>query len=280
MIDFRYHAISMVAVFLALAIGIVLGVTAGDSLVSEAEQGLRQSLQEDVVDAREASEAAAADLEQRDRVLQAMLPLVAGDRLAGDRVAIVGVGSLPEVIETTVRETVDEAGGRIDSVSVLPHTVEGSQLPGLVGGEAMSPAELGRRIAQAIVAGGRLAGRLQKTLPDRFAGDFAGADAVVLYREPGAEDAARAQQFASAVLDGLVATDARVVGVETSATDPSQIAFYTRHSISTVDSVDLPGGRAALVLVLAGAQGSFGFKESAEALLPAAAAGEVRTDAR
>ena len=38
MLDFRYHALSLVAVFLALAIGIVLGVTIGDSLVSEADQ--------------------------------------------------------------------------------------------------------------------------------------------------------------------------------------------------------------------------------------------------
>jgi copper transport outer membrane protein MctB len=40
-VDFRYHALSLVAVFLALGIGIVLGVTVGDSLVSEADQNLR-----------------------------------------------------------------------------------------------------------------------------------------------------------------------------------------------------------------------------------------------
>ena len=38
MLDFRYHALSLVAVFLALAIGIVLGVTIGDSLLSDAER--------------------------------------------------------------------------------------------------------------------------------------------------------------------------------------------------------------------------------------------------
>ena len=36
MFDFRYHALSLVAVFLALAIGILLGATIGDSLVSDA----------------------------------------------------------------------------------------------------------------------------------------------------------------------------------------------------------------------------------------------------
>ena len=48
MLDFRYHALSLVAVFLALAIGIVLGVTIGDSLVSDAERALRGNLRADV----------------------------------------------------------------------------------------------------------------------------------------------------------------------------------------------------------------------------------------
>ena len=43
MFDFRYHALSLVAVFLALAIGILLGATIGNSLVSDADKGLRSS---------------------------------------------------------------------------------------------------------------------------------------------------------------------------------------------------------------------------------------------
>jgi len=52
LVDFRYHALSLVAVFLALGIGIVLGVTIGDSLVSDADQNLRDSLRDDVTGAR------------------------------------------------------------------------------------------------------------------------------------------------------------------------------------------------------------------------------------
>ena len=51
MLDFRYHALSLVAVFLALAIGIVLGVTVGGSLVSDAERSLRGNLRADVENA-------------------------------------------------------------------------------------------------------------------------------------------------------------------------------------------------------------------------------------
>lgn len=274
MIDFRYHAISMVAVFLALAIGILLGVTIGDSLVSEAEQGLQESLQDDVVDARAASEEAANAVDQRDELIQDSLPLLAGDRLVGQRVAIVAVGSLSEEMESAIRDAVEVAGGRLDSVSVLPVPPEtealvdatGDRLPrgrGPAGAEA-----LGRRVARALVTGGSIAGELRDALPDSFEGDYAGADAVAVHRAPPEEESSAVDLFGTAVLDGLTGSGATVVGVEASDTDPSQIAFYGQRDVTTVDSVDLPGGRAALVLALAGAEGSFGFKDTAEDVLP------------
>ena len=48
MLDFRYHALSLVAVFLALGIGIVLGATLGDSVVSQANKDVRSSLRGDL----------------------------------------------------------------------------------------------------------------------------------------------------------------------------------------------------------------------------------------
>ena len=59
MFDFRYHALSLVAVFLALGIGIVLGATLGDSVVSEANKDVRSSLRGDVIDARNDARTAA-----------------------------------------------------------------------------------------------------------------------------------------------------------------------------------------------------------------------------
>ena len=69
MLDFRYHALSLVAVFLALAIGIVLGVTIGDSLLSDAERSLRSNLRANVDDALSSKTKAQAQLAARDRLL-------------------------------------------------------------------------------------------------------------------------------------------------------------------------------------------------------------------
>jgi hypothetical protein len=43
--------------------------------------------------------------------------------------------------------------------------------------------------------------------------------------------------------------------------------------LSTVDDIDIPPGRIALVLTLAGRRGDFGFKKTAEAPVPPAPGG-------
>ena len=53
MFDYRYHALSLAAVLLALAVGIVIGVAIGDSnLVSSAKNGIVANLNSEVSGAR------------------------------------------------------------------------------------------------------------------------------------------------------------------------------------------------------------------------------------
>ena len=49
MFDFRYHALSLVAVFMALVIGILLGIAIGDKgLISSARTDIEKSLRSDL----------------------------------------------------------------------------------------------------------------------------------------------------------------------------------------------------------------------------------------
>src|SRR3954469_15433819 len=119
MLDFRYHALSLVAVFLALAIGIVLGVTIGDSLVSDAERSLRGNLRADVEKAHGDAAEALAQLGGRDRMLDQLYPGTGNSRWSGERVAVVSWGPLPNNVETGIRDAVSKGGGRVDSISVF-----------------------------------------------------------------------------------------------------------------------------------------------------------------
>src|SRR3954447_5879486 len=110
MLDFRYHALSLVAVFLALAIGIVLGVTIGDSLLSDAERSLRSNLRTDVVNAHDSAAKAQADPHARDRMLDQLCPGLVDTRLRGERVALVSWGPLPDGVEGGVRDAIHQSG--------------------------------------------------------------------------------------------------------------------------------------------------------------------------
>jgi len=273
-LDFRYHALSLVAVFLALGIGIVLGTTLGDSVVSQANKDVRSSLRGDLLDALSRARNATNELTERDRFETAAFPYIAGNKLRGQRVAIVSSGALPQEIENSARNAVKDAGGTVDSVSQVDARPDAVGLANSLGGRfktlAADPTQvqqLARRMGRALVAGGKLPRHLQTKFPDSFKGDYRGADAVVYYRTNDSRDTG-AKTFESAMIEGLRSNGVPVVGAERSETDPSQISYYVNAGLSTVDDIDIPPGRIALVLTLSGRRGDFGFKKTAEAPLP------------
>jgi hypothetical protein len=274
--DFRYHALSLVAVFLALGIGIVLGSSLGDTVVSQANKDVRSSLQSDVVNARNDARTAKEAVSNRDSFINATFSRLAGGKLRGKRIAVVSSGDLPQDLDSDVRTAVKDAGGQIDSVSKFDAQPDLVALSNKLGGRyqllGTNPAELGpagRRLGRALVSGARVAAKLKNAFPDDFSGDFGGADAVVYYRTNDKRDQ-KADQFESALIQGMLQSSVPVVGIERSEEDPSQIPFYVHAGMPTVDNADQPAGHVALALTLAGAAGNYGFKSTADAPLPGA----------
>lgn len=104
MIDFRYHLVSIAAIFLALAVGIVLGAgplkgTIGDTLTSEVTK-LRA--EKDAM--RVERDAAQKGVEARDRFILVMRDTIVRNQLQGRTVAVV---TLPGADEGLVQTTVD-----------------------------------------------------------------------------------------------------------------------------------------------------------------------------
>jgi len=79
--DYRYHALSLAAVLLALAVGVVIGVAIGDSnLVSSAKSGIVHDLSGEVSAAQHQSGQLRAKLSN--------LASMTGDTTEGDRARI------------------------------------------------------------------------------------------------------------------------------------------------------------------------------------------------
>jgi hypothetical protein len=285
MLDFRYHALSLVAVFLALAIGIVLGVTIGDSLVSDAERALRGNLRADVEKSHAAAAKAQIDVNGRDQMLDQIYPGMVATRLGGVRVAVVSWGPLPNNVESGVRDAVNKGGGRIDSISVFDKpltalkTSLGADAFGAQTADEQSLQALGHSVGRSLTVGGHVLRALRTEFPDDFSGRLRRADAVVFYEAPTPSDGSdaagvkereddRAKTIETALLDELGKNTIAVVGVEAANADPSQIPRYKSLNLSSSDSVDKSGGKIALDFALAGAKGNFGLKPTAEQPLP------------
>ena len=280
MFDFRYHALSLVAVFLALMIGLLLGVAIGDKgLVSSGERSLRDTLRSELRTAQQDSSKLRSQLADQKRFQDAVYPLLVANRLAGQRIGLVGMGDLPDSTIGSVRDALQGTGGQLSGVAVLREPVAANaveQVPG-----ASSPptsgdyGKLGRALATGLLRGGKPGGSLTRALLGSSSGNLIGARGVVVYRaprDPNSPDAVNSDAFEGGLVAGLAADGAQVVGAESTDTSPSQIAWFRTHRVSSVDDLDQVAGRGALVFVLAGANGTFGIKDTAQALLPSAAA--------
>jgi hypothetical protein len=287
MFDFRYHALSLAAVFIALVVGLLLGVAIGDKeLVSSTREKLRDSLRADVRQADQERDEAKARLRDQEQFADDVYPILTKDQLRGRRVGLVVLGNddgAPDLIRRALQPT----GAELALVAVVRENVELDALAESARGtryakvaeDASLLDDLGRRAGIQMVLGGRLVRALRTPLMQTLSGEFGGLDGVIVMRPATApKDGATAEhlrELQDGIARGLAQTGVKVVGVERRASDPSHIGWYRERELSSVDNVDEQAGRAAMVFVLAGAQGAYGRRDSAQALLPPVV-GQVR----
>jgi hypothetical protein len=276
----RYHAVSLVAVFLALGIGLVLGVAIGDQgIVSDASRDLEKSLRGDLDQARSRASDVRRDLAQRRAFEREAYPALVGGLLPDWRIAIIAMNRLPSGYVAEVRDAVEPAGASIESVSVVEAPLPLGRVRGELDGTALERVtrdddvleRFGRRIGRQLAQGGELVRRLRQELFSTSRGEYRGVDGIVLVRDPDdlkGEEKSRQDRFESALVDAAKDTEVEVVGVEQTDTDPSQVPWYADQGVTSVDDLDLIEGKTALVWSLLGASGRFGVKDSAQRLLP------------
>ncbi|MCF2572834.1 copper transporter [Brevibacterium sp. UCMA 11754] len=124
MIDFRYHLVSLVSVFLALAVGIVLGAGPLKEPIGESLQSQVDSLRADRDDLRAKIDAANGNIDKQNDFVTSAAPELIGDTLKGEDVSIIGAPNAdPEQVEE-VTNRIKEAGGKIGGdVSFVDNTL-------------------------------------------------------------------------------------------------------------------------------------------------------------
>ncbi|HEX5983904.1 MAG TPA: copper transporter [Solirubrobacterales bacterium] len=276
----RYHTASLIAVFLALAIGILIGAEFGGDALNSTRKDLEHSLVGNLQDARARADELNGELGRSNEFAERVYPVLTRDRLEGRRVALVALGDLPGDITDNVKEALAPTGARLVGVGVVREPVD---LNGLAedlsrtrfadlrfNSDALT--ELGTGVGRQLVVGGTLLEAVRGKLFSRASGSFGSLDGVIVVRdqpeEMGQVQDAKTDQLEEALMSGITATRTPAVGVETSSDESSSISFFQSNDLASVDAIDLTAGRVALVFTLLGADGSFGVKGSADQLLP------------
>jgi hypothetical protein len=278
--DLRYHVASLAAVFLMLVVGILVGIgISGRGFVSDAERTRLNADIEGLREQRDAANASLEDLENRQQAaedfVESAYPVLAQDRLAGRRVAVLVLGSVDPSLSVIERSIEEDANGRVARMRALtlPLRLEAvesavsshAELAGYVGDEQLG--NLGRDLGRELAAGGQtpLWDALESEIVEVKEGSLADAvDAVVLMRtaEPQKGETSR---FLAGLYQGLGGTGVPVVGVEPARVEQSAIPVFQDYRLSTVDGVDTPLGQLALLLLLADADpGDYGTRDTAE----------------
>jgi Copper transport outer membrane protein, MctB len=295
--DYRYHALSLAAVLLALAVGVVIGVAIGDSnLVSSAKNGIVQDLQSEVSGAQRQAAQLHAQLSGEETFANDLYPIAVHGLLSGRNVGLVFLGGASNRINGLVRDAVTQAGGDLATVVAVrePLDLKGiareaagtryaalSAEPAPGGASSAEAVQLiehfGALVGRQLVSGGQnvsreLLSRARGRLLTAFDGQLGRLEGLVLVRaDPSGmapEQAQVSSAFESGLVSGLAAVGVPTVGAELSSSEPSQVPWYQSKDLSSVDDLDTTAGQAALTYALTGSHGAYGTKSTADSLLP------------
>ena len=271
MSDFRYHIASLAAVFLALGIGIFVGTAFVGAPVVERQTRLIKNLEKNVT----AQLQDASEREKNEEALREIMPLLVKGKLSGRRVLLLQTG--PSQTADSVAAVLRLAGAEAVSRATLPENAWRS-------GEQQSAAETtaqAERLGQILSAPSET---LLKPFRDKkqITGDeITGAFGLVVLvcgdvqksQMPAPQEAVSlvlAQTRDVPLVRGL--QNATVACVEPLQTDVSSMPAYQGADVATIDNGDRAAGQIALVFALLGEKSNYGFKSTAERVLPASLA--------
>lgn len=306
MINFRYHVVSLTAVFLALAIGLIVGTAALNGPLSDELKHQVNQLSAQNKQYRGQVDLLNADVAQREQFATEVAPQLLANKLTGKSVLVVSMQQSNTYVDDMIHD-LQLAGAKVSGkIEVSDDFVKPANNESLL--QLASQANLtldipglptnsnGVETAAALLAAVLLnhtppvQGLARKSVLSAYQdqhmitmdGDVTGpADAVILLATPPYtdEDAAAENQNTVTMIDQFDEAGKIVVGAAGSAGQGNVIGAVTgdaslSKTVSTVDNINTPQGQIAAALALTeqidfDKTGHYGVASSASSLLPA-----------
>ncbi|MFZ5647788.1 MAG: copper transporter [Bacillota bacterium] len=286
-LNLKYHIVSLVAVFLALGLGILIGSAfPGDTTLISQQQQLVGRLESRIESIRQKNESLRARINQleMDRDIRGqfelqVLPTLVEGKLRGRSVAILATGGH---VTEDLAVTLQLAGATIQSSTILEEALKNREevLKKLDWPDMDQKSFLSRvagEISSAVMSGETrttkiLAGEGVLKISGRYGGTV--SDVVIVGGNNRIE-----KGMDSHFIDFFTNRGISVFGAEESFAAYSCMKDYQKKGLATVDNIDTVPGQVSLVYAMSGRPGHYGIKSTARSLLPVIGEG-VEANAR
>ncbi|OFL64360.1 copper transporter [Brevibacterium sp. HMSC063G07] len=302
MIDFRYHLVSLFSVFLALAVGIVLGAGPLKAPIGQSLQGQVQALREDRDNLRGDLDKSRAETRSLNDFVEANAPSLIDDKLRDRTVSVIRAEEAASADVRGLQQQLTAAGanvvegGTLTKTTFSPEDPQGELVEELRAHVDKDPQEPPRAVASALTevwSAGSKAGSLSeedaeavlKVLRDhgRMVGGKPGkADAFIFVagettavQQQGQGESAQPADDSSAYVEALREIQGTLPLVVAGPLGTGGLVYKLRgdRSGTTVDGIETNAGAVITVLATAdlidgGKPAAYGFGQRAEELYP------------
>ncbi|MGI6129141.1 MAG: copper transporter [bacterium] len=269
-INIRYLVVTLIAVFMALGIGILIGFQLdSNAIILRQQTELIASLESTFDNLTQTNQTLRTEVDNLQNILEQKR--VFSENIATeylryklDGLNIVIIEASEDLLYPYLKNTLQMAGANINASVVITDKVLAIDKI-----EQPSVAPISKSIVDSI-AFGQTEGikQLEQQGFVQVSGNFDIAPDFVILVGGNNTKTNKLETVDIPLIRELKKTSIRIVGVERSDIEHSCMECYQKEGISTVDNVDTIIGQTSLVLIMTGKEGNYGIKASANALLP------------
>lgn len=277
MFDIRAYIATLIAVFLSLGIGILLGTVIIDKgSIAKQQKALLENIRTDIKGALEDNRALKSELKRKENFEKEIFPVVTQNKLNGKNVVVLSSFDCDPQILKSVNSALQSAGGQLTSIAISEDALKGSpEIQENMRTITSSSKEknwneyFSKSLSQAIA--------LPQTPPSLEQLKKVGA--ITLTPEPKSiaasaiiviseKDSDKIDELYKPIVDNLKQYGLSVVVAQASYVEDSLVEKFKNAGISTVDNADQISGSVSLIYSINGADSNYGTKNSADSYMP------------
>ncbi len=281
----KHLVINAVSIFLALALGLLIGLTMGSGtliedrtgdVISQIEEQFKYLKEENEKNLNEIKRVNDSNI-QLDYSLGILSNKLMENQLTEQNVAIVNLNE--DYDYSVVRASIEKAGASLTSVttiepSLLKENNELVQLIEGISGEKKQGADLYSYLGEEfgkVIARGESSESVVKTIEHnlaRFEGDYSIVPDYIVICGGNKEEVKNLNPYTDKLFEIFRDSEKTIVGVQNSETKISLLPKFKDYGFSTVSNVESNTGKLSMILALKGHHGNYGAAKEDDTIVP------------